>query len=289
MIGFGPRARGAAGRAQALEASGPAGRPVASRASRAPRSIRSAATPYVTRRARSRSSSDRRRPARSAPRVGGRAAARSSARRRSRASARRSGSRSPIRGRASSPVSIVIERPDDPDASPPGDRRRPGRDDPRVRFQAYGTILEPSTTASAVVRIRDLTAVVEDAGGFDEAGEVTQVEVGPGREALQRLLTRKRLDTPRGVWRAVGERARPRGQRGARRAAAAARSSTPSSMIRTPAPGQATRSRALQRRVHRALPAGVAIAGLDAGDLDLGDGRSERGSWPARSRPSSCP
>ena len=114
---------------------------------------------------------------------------------------------------------------------------------PRVRFRAYDRLYEPGAPIR-VVRARDVTAVVEDAGGFDEAGKVHQVEVGRDEKLYRVSFTRKRLDTPRGVWRAVVS-ARDHAGNTAPELPQLLEVVNPEFEIREPAPGQATGSRAL--------------------------------------------
>jgi hypothetical protein len=77
---------------------------------------------------------------------------------------------------------------------------------PRVRFLAYGSAHAPSTAPIRVVRIRDLEAEIEDAGGFGPGGEVTRFKVGGNETPYNASFTRRLQDDPEKIhWAALVE------------------------------------------------------------------------------------
>ena len=80
---------------------------------------------------------------------------------------------------------------------------------PKVSFRAYGVAHEPSQdTPLRVVRIQDVSAVVEDAGGFDEAGKAPGSR-SPGTRTP--TTSRSRASAKKGPRESRGWRPSPRG------------------------------------------------------------------------------
>jgi formylglycine-generating enzyme required for sulfatase activity len=177
-----------------------------------------------------------------------------------------------VPGRGATTYRLALERPDNPGRSRKQlivvrDSQRP-----TVTFRAYGTLHDPKTTALIrVLRIEDLSAIVEDPGGFDEEGTVTRLPVNWDENPHQVRFTRKREDSERGVWTATVA-ARDRAQN-AVLVEQRVQVITPAVVVKSPKEGRAVGEGIVHVELQGRLPDRVPrIPELDPNDLDLGNG-----------------
>jgi eukaryotic-like serine/threonine-protein kinase len=177
-----------------------------------------------------------------------------------------------VPGRGVTTYRLVLERPDNPDQSRMELTVVRDSQRPTVTFRAYGVLHDPKTTALIrVLRIEDLSAVVEDPGGFDEEGTVTRLPVRWDENPHQVRFTRKREDSERGVWTATVA-ARDRAQN-ADKVEQRVQVITPAVVLKSPKEGRAIGEGIVHVELQGRIPDRVPpIPGLDPNDLDLGNG-----------------
>jgi serine/threonine protein kinase len=179
------------------------------------------------------------------------------------------------RGPEPANLTVMLDRPDNPDQQPVTFTLIQDLVEPKVRFRAYGVPHERSTSPIRVVRIRDLEAEIDDLGGFDEEGKIKHLDVGWNDNPYNASFTRKVKEGHPGlVWTAIAK-ARDRADN---------RTEIPQLVevvpldvdVRAPLEGHAQNDRTIHvELVGRLLDRTQKVPGLDENDLDLGPGAFE--------------